>query len=616
MPSKGCYSAPSWAASTSDSSIDPFSLEVLKDGVISNKIDLPLHNTRSYYTLGRQEGTVDIFLAHASISRTHAMLQYRNDGALLLFDNNSAHGTSINKKVIEKGIHHRLYVGDMIKFGASTRLYIVNGPENQTLSAINTSATGTSSTISTSAALEQASDDMDTGISLGHEESNEEKESYKKGREELELPDYLQGEKGLRSTLFETSLNKTDVHKKDMALYEKIKAKESKIQNLQKENQRIHAKENTQDEGLTSGQQSTLQRNDAHIEKLQKEIETMTSTLQQKSAERMGQTAEADVVLRGQTVMLESFYEDDAIRDLTEDSGKKKKRRFGRAPSAPPATTTSTDTTIQQLSAISSVNSNDGVIDLKVLKSMPPLEIDYNPPVTSHFDLSMDMNRLLALQDDVEYKIADYNKVIQSKGSYLGLENNMSGGGLRSGDGDYNDEINKLLGQDIVKIAKEENARLMDEYREISQKVLITKRHMDRRDDAGQEKGAKCSDPSDAINDYGNDNTTSVFDGSFIRPSLPMPQTSDQGAISIPGIGTSQEAMAPPSKKGKRKVSGQGMSSLSAVLNSQALQNNANVDNEENTAAAEKDVVDMAEWSIPHGQSGDGATSLNKKYNY
>ena len=49
----------------------------------------------------------------------------------MLLDLNSAQGSFLNKKRCEKDTYYRVYVGDMMKFGGSTRQYILNGPEDQ-----------------------------------------------------------------------------------------------------------------------------------------------------------------------------------------------------------------------------------------------------------------------------------------------------------------------------------------------------------------------------------------------------------------------------------------------------------------------------------------------------
>ncbi|KAL1240362.1 Protein PALS1 [Trichinella pseudospiralis] len=77
---------------------------------------------------------VDVQLEHPSISRCHAVFQYRAVGeshqlGWYIFDLGSTHGTFLNKEKIPPYMYMRVKVGHMIAFGSSTRLYILQGPE-------------------------------------------------------------------------------------------------------------------------------------------------------------------------------------------------------------------------------------------------------------------------------------------------------------------------------------------------------------------------------------------------------------------------------------------------------------------------------------------------------
>lgn len=128
---KSSYVEPEWAVKPEDN----FSFEVLKNGkIIETFKDL---ESKSCWSFGRLPKVNDIELAHPTISRFHAVLQYRgvsaeDDGqstkpgsGWYLFDLGSTHGTLVNKQRIPPKTYVRLRVGYMLKMGASTRTFIL-----------------------------------------------------------------------------------------------------------------------------------------------------------------------------------------------------------------------------------------------------------------------------------------------------------------------------------------------------------------------------------------------------------------------------------------------------------------------------------------------------------
>lgn len=92
---------------------------------------------QSAYLLGRDRKVVDIALDHPSCSKQHAVIQYRmipvekDDGTVVrkvkpyIIDLNSGNGTLVNKKRIEPQRFVELLEKDVIKFGFSTREYVM-----------------------------------------------------------------------------------------------------------------------------------------------------------------------------------------------------------------------------------------------------------------------------------------------------------------------------------------------------------------------------------------------------------------------------------------------------------------------------------------------------------
>ncbi|RXN16353.1 kanadaptin-like isoform X2 [Labeo rohita] len=125
------YTEPPWG-SVPDIS---YSFELLKNGAILDTVPL---TQRSYFVVGRLP-VCDVSLEHPSISRYHAVVQYRGragqDGVVgeekgfYAYDLGSTHGTFVNKNKIPPKTYIRLRVGHVLKFGGSTRLFILQGPE-------------------------------------------------------------------------------------------------------------------------------------------------------------------------------------------------------------------------------------------------------------------------------------------------------------------------------------------------------------------------------------------------------------------------------------------------------------------------------------------------------
>ncbi|KAL6477452.1 hypothetical protein MHYP_G00132870 [Metynnis hypsauchen] len=126
------YTEPPWAGVASI----PYSFELLKNGAILDTVPL---SQQSYFVVGRLP-VCDVSLEHPSISRYHAVVQYRGlageegvvgeETGFYVYDLGSTHGTFVNKIKIPPKTYIRLRVGHVLKFGGSTRLFILQGPES------------------------------------------------------------------------------------------------------------------------------------------------------------------------------------------------------------------------------------------------------------------------------------------------------------------------------------------------------------------------------------------------------------------------------------------------------------------------------------------------------
>lgn len=115
------YSEPLDARKTTDK----LRLYVYKD---KKELEILFISHQSAYLIGR-EPICDVPVQHPSCSKQHAALQYRlrKNGEVLLYiiDLDSVNGTFVNGTKIPCSRYYQLLVGDVLKFGSSTREYVL-----------------------------------------------------------------------------------------------------------------------------------------------------------------------------------------------------------------------------------------------------------------------------------------------------------------------------------------------------------------------------------------------------------------------------------------------------------------------------------------------------------
>ncbi|XP_075719592.1 kanadaptin [Rhinoderma darwinii] len=164
-----------------------YSLEMLKGGSILSTKSL---NGASWTVFGRLP-TCHVPLEHPSVSRYHAVLQYRSvpgsepdEGpGFYVYDLGSTHGTFINKQRIQSKTYCRLRVGHVLKFGGSTRLFILQGPDEDQEEESELTVTQIKEARRQKEKLQKRmmGDDSDEEDNLEEEEAGEEKERKEQG---------------------------------------------------------------------------------------------------------------------------------------------------------------------------------------------------------------------------------------------------------------------------------------------------------------------------------------------------------------------------------------------------------------------------------------------------
>ncbi|KAJ2403208.1 hypothetical protein GGI23_000138 [Coemansia sp. RSA 2559] len=108
-----------------------YTLEVIKQGSVVEAHEI--RATATYFTFGRLP-VCDFPMDHASISRYHAVLQFIDDGmAAQLVDLGSSHGSFVNKRRVQPNSPLRLGIGDQIRFGMSSRVWVLGSNDEKIL---------------------------------------------------------------------------------------------------------------------------------------------------------------------------------------------------------------------------------------------------------------------------------------------------------------------------------------------------------------------------------------------------------------------------------------------------------------------------------------------------
>ncbi|KAF8944735.1 Kanadaptin [Haplosporangium gracile] len=115
------YQKPAWSGYPNQQ----FFFEVIKNGVLVDKIQAPL---KEFLTIGRLP-MCDLEMEHPSLSRYHAVIQFKSSGETFIYDLNSSHGTKVNKSKIPPQMHVKIKPGDQLRFGESTRIYLFQTEE-------------------------------------------------------------------------------------------------------------------------------------------------------------------------------------------------------------------------------------------------------------------------------------------------------------------------------------------------------------------------------------------------------------------------------------------------------------------------------------------------------
>jgi pSer/pThr/pTyr-binding forkhead associated (FHA) protein len=239
--------------------------------VEAKSVEIAKHKlTRPTTILGRATEIVHISLQHESASRQHARIAFDQAGIPWLRDLKSTHGTKCNKRDLppqacekveinstERGARGiMLFPGDILQFGASTRIYCLEGPPEyergaQKLASLQTSGVEQKK-IAPPPQQKQQNSSVSWGIDMNDDKNDQSTTpaSNKTLSVDLEVP---------------------EKYRKAM---ERLNALKFKLGNFQTEDERIRRKGE-----LTEGQERQLQRNAERESNLKESIAELEQDL-------------------------------------------------------------------------------------------------------------------------------------------------------------------------------------------------------------------------------------------------------------------------------------------------------------------------------------------------
>ena len=341
------YTAPEWSAEAAH----PFTFEVIKNGAVVEAIDV---TNKPFVLIGRQDDVCDIAMQHPSISRQHAVIQHRDTGQVYVYELGSTHGTFVNKTRLKSKQHVELSVGDVLRFGASTRLYCLQGPDDLRKEVLRDKHTPAELQKLKYDLLQQrkkqnqerqeqaaaaAAEQLASATCMwGEQEDAQEDEEFGSARKaaadasgglsSFGSAQRVQSTWEIEKEMKETETKKAGMSDRELKLMEKIEAKTAKLNNMQMECERISAKEAEGD--LSEGQRNQLTQNETRAAKVREDVETLEEEMDELKRTQARQRGEyVPPSRKGGRRAGDDDSDDDEFFDRASEK-KKKKARAGK----------------------------------------------------------------------------------------------------------------------------------------------------------------------------------------------------------------------------------------------------------------------------------------------
>ncbi|CAG9467194.1 unnamed protein product [Pedinophyceae sp. YPF-701] len=238
-----------------------YSLEVMRGGAVVEERPL---GEDAVVVFGRSPGA-HVVVQHPSCSRCHAVVAFAQDGRARVADCGSTHGTFLNKRRLKARTFAPLAVGDQLKLGQSTRIYILNGPVDLMPEEAPSRAQ--------LRALQRAEAARERGVDVPASDAAA-PHAHGCAHSHRLLVSFMSGEVDWRALEARGELTE-----RQRGIVEKIRVREGKMRRLEEDRGRLQAKERG-GEGLGRGQAEALLRCEQRVDAIREEIEDLEAVLE------------------------------------------------------------------------------------------------------------------------------------------------------------------------------------------------------------------------------------------------------------------------------------------------------------------------------------------------
>ena len=314
------WKPPSWSQIPPQS--QQWHLDELKNGnliashSLNNLLSSSSNNNRHCITFGRIDDPtqIDILTAHESCSRLHARIAFTASGAPYLKDLGSGNGTFVNNRQLpieacgkwectdstKKEVEVRgsrgvvVYPGDAIRLGCSTRIFVLEGPEEFERGAAKLKEAEKRMTVVdghdndsdavATAAAEKSEEACTWGMSTADYSDDEHEAQHQNQHSQLPLTSSQSSNNSTNlpsiDTFFSSTSSKYTISNPLQQLYNQYQTKSYKLDAISTESKRISQKEDMGVE-LTEGQRNQLTKNQDKLTALETSLKGLKDKIEE-----------------------------------------------------------------------------------------------------------------------------------------------------------------------------------------------------------------------------------------------------------------------------------------------------------------------------------------------